>query len=262
MGASDYYNTGGGSLEFTPIENGALGTKVPFGQTENIAFSTEIEELKHDNTENAVTYEDIAILKKVTGTLNIDTLEISPLMLSRAFLGDNNSVTVAENAIATTASKGFVTATALDTAYAIGVKRLDVSTIVVKDDTDTTTYVLDTDYTLSTVNEVTSITALSTGDITVGDVLHITANNATYVDVSIETFTKTKLEGVLTFTGKPANGVAYTYTFHRVSLLASGDFSLKSSDEFSTLSFEGTMLSSELVTGEGLSKLLTVTGIE
>lgn len=260
---SKYYNTGGGSLKFTPIVNGVLGAEEEFGQTENIGFSTEIETLTHDNTETNVTYEDMNILKKVTGKLNIETLEISPVMLTRAFLGTNNTSSVIADAIAGTASLGFVTATALDTAYPIGVKHLDTATIVVKDDTDVTTYVLGTDYTLSTVNNVTMITfPTSGGTIVATDVLHITADNSAYDDISIEGFIDSKLEGVLTFTSDTANGVSYVYTFHRVSILASGDYTLKSSEDFAKLSFEGTMLASELVSGDGISKLFKIEGTE
>lgn len=260
---SKYYNTGGGALKFTPIINGVLGTEEEFGQTENISFSTEIETLTHDNTETNVTYEDMNILKKVTGSLNIETLEISPAMLTRAFLGANNTNAVIADAIAGTASLGFVTATALDTEYAIGVKHLDDSTIVVKDDSDVTTYVLDTDYTLNRVGDITYIKFLTSGGtIVADDVLHITADNSAYDDISIEGFIDTKLEGVLTFISDTANGVAYTYTFHRVSLLASGDYSLKSSEEFAKLTFEGTMLASELVSGDGVSKLFKIEGAE
>lgn len=260
---SKYYNTGGGSLKFTPIVNGVLGTEEEFGQTENISFTTDVETLTHDNTETSTTYEDMSILKKVTGSLNIETLEISPEMLTRAFLGANNTSAVSANAIGTTASLGFVTATALDTAYPIGVKHLDVATIVVKDDSDITTYVLDTDYTLSTMGDTTYITFLTSGGtIVADDVIHITADNSAYSDISIEGFINSKLEGVLTFTSDTANGVAYTYTFHRVSLLASGDYSLKSSEEFAKLTFEGTMLASELISGDGISKLFKIEGTE
>ncbi len=263
MGAkSKYYNTGGGELFFTPIVNGVLGTEEEFGQTENISFSTEVETLTHDNTESCTTYEDMNILKKVTGTLNIETLEISPEMLTRAYLGSNNTSAVGANAISGQASLGFVTATALDMAYEIGVKYLDTATIVVKDDSDTTTYVEGVDYTISTAKNVSSITALGTGSIVAGDELHITADNSAYNDISVEGFIDSKLEGVLRFESCASNGVSYTYTFHRVSLLASGDFTLKSSEDFARLSFEGTMLASELVSGEGVSKLFKIEGSE
>lgn len=259
---SKYYNTGGGELYFSKLVNGVLETEVAFGQTENITFSSEIETLKHDNTEGAVTVEDLSILKKVTGKLAIDTVEVSPDMLVRAFLGSNNSSAVGANVIAVDATLGYVTATLLDTAYPIGVKYLDEATIVVKDATDITTYVLNTDYSLSTTNGVTSITALTGGAITALAVIHVTGNNSAYSDILIEAFIDTKLEGQVRFVSKPANGVAYTYTFHKVSLLASGDFALKSAEEFATISFEGDMLASELVVGAGQSKLFKIEGSE
>jgi len=261
MAKSKYYNTGGGSLKFTPIVDGVLGTEEDFGQTENISFSTEIETLTHDNTETCTTYEDMNILKKVTGKLNIETLEISPTMLVRAFLGKDNSAEVIENTIATTPADGFVTNTVHGDAYAIGVKHLDDSTIVVKDDTDITTYVLGTDYTLNRMGNITYITFIG-ATIIAGDILHITADNVAYNDISIEGYIETKLEGVLTFTSCSANGVSYTYTFHRVSLLASGDYMLKSSEEFVKIAFEGTMLASELISGDGISKLFKIEGTE
>jgi len=263
MAQSKYYNTGGGQLRFTPIVNGVLGTKADFGQTENVAFSTEVETLTHDNTESCTTYEDMNILKKVTGKLNIETLEISPDMLTKAFLGTDNSVAQIADAIAGTPALGFVTATALDTAYPIGVKHLDTATIVVKDDADSVTYILDTDYTLETTGNVTYITfPTSGGTIVADDILHITADNVGYNDISIEGFTETKLEGVLEFASCASNGVSYIYTFHRVSILASGDFALKSSEEFAKLTFEGTMLASELISGDGISKLFKIEGSE
>lgn len=91
--------------------------------------------------------------------------------------------------------------------------------------------------------------------------LHVTANNAAYNDISIEAFTQSKIEGQLRFVSAPANGVAYQYTFHKVSLLASG-ISLKSAEELAKLSFEGTMLASELITGTGESKLFKIVGVE
>ena len=259
---SKYYNTGGGELFFTPITNGVLGSESAFGQTENVTFSSEIETLTHDNTEGKTIFEDMNILKKITGKIAIDTVEISPDMLSKAFLGTNNSTPIIADAITGTASLGFVTCTELDVAYDIGVKHLDVGTIVVKDDTDTTTYTLDTDYTLTTKGDVTTITAKTGGAITALDVVHVTADNVAYSDIRIEAFMNSKLEGKLRFVSQSANGTSYTYTFHKVSLLASGDFMLKSPEELAKLSFEGAMLASELVTGNGESKLFKIEGSE
>lgn len=254
MAQSKYYNTGGGKLYIRPLVNGVLGAKEEFGQTEDIAFSTEVENLTHNNTETNVVYEDMNILKKITGKLSINTIEISPAMLTRAFLGTNFTANVA-SAVGSTNNN---VVAVLDVAVPIGTKHL--SNVVVKDVTDVTTYVEGTDYTLNLVTG--EITALSTGSILESDVLHITFDNASYDDIRIEAFLNSKIEGELTFVSDTANGVEYVYTFHRVSLLASGDFSLKSAEDFSTLSFEGTMLASELITAQNESKLFKIEGTE
>ena len=94
------------------------------------------------------------------------------------------------------------------------------------------------------------------------DTCNLTYDNAAYTDHRVEAFIKSKLEGKLVFKSCASNGLNYTYTFHKVSLLASGDFGLKSPTEFSKLSFEGTMLSSDLVSGDGLSKLFKIEASE
>lgn len=254
MAQTKYYNTGGGELKFTPIVDGVAGTEIDFGQTENISFAIETETLTHDNTESCTTFEDMNILKKVTGALTIETLEISPEMLERAYLGDLTRTAVAS----ATATLANVTVTLLDTAYYIGDKFL--SNVVVQDATDTTTYVEGTDYTIDYDKGL--ITALSTGAISALDVLHVTYDNAAYDDINIEGFIQSKIEGILKFNSCAAQGISYTYTFHRVSLLASGDYSLKSSDDFVKLTFEGTMLASDLISGAGLSKLFKIEGAE
>ena len=254
MANSKYYNTGGGELYFTPIVDGALGTEVAFGQTENVSFNISVETITHDNTESCTTFEDMNILKKITGKLTIETLEISPDNLERAYLGKKVSTNVA----AGTAVSDTVTFTTLDTAYYVGVKYL--SNVVVKNSDDSVTYVEGTDYTVNYDKGL--ITALSTGAIGAGDTCNLTYDNAAYIDHNVEAFIKSKLEGKLVFKSCAATGLNYIYTFHKVSLLASGDFNLKSPTEFSKLSYEGTMLASDLVSGDGVSKLFKIEASE
>jgi len=248
---TEYYNTGGGELYFTPIVNGVLGIEKPFGQTEDIKFSTSVEKLTHDNTEGTTTFEDISVLKKVTGSINIDTVEISPDMLTTAFLGTSFVTQVG----ASTATEATVAISALDTVTPIGKKIL--SEVIVQNEAKDTTYVEGTDYVIDYQNG--TINALSTGAISVGNVV-VTFDNGAYEDIRVEAFLNSKIEGVLRFVGKSATGVSYVYTFHKVSLIASGDFSLKSATEFAKLSFEGAMLASDLITANGVSKLFKIEG--
>jgi len=245
-----YYNTGGGELFFTPIENGVLGVEAPFGQTENVSFSSTVETITHDNTEGDVTFEDMNLLSKITGKITVDSIEISPEMLTKAFLGTRYVTSVS----ASTGVTVPVTISNLDVNTYIGVKQ--VSNVTVSDDGDTITYVEGVDFTLDLTNGM--ITALSTGSILADDILHVTYDNAAYNDIRVEAFMESKLEGVLRFVGRSASGLNYTYTFHKVSLLASGDFALKSATEFAKISFEGSMLVSDLINATGVSKLFKI----
>ena len=252
---SKYYNTGGGELKFTPIENGVLGTKVDFGQTENMDFSTSVETIKHDSTEGSVAFEDLNILKKVTGKLSIATVEISPEMLGRGTLSD---VTTIDTPKATATKLDDYVVNGLDTKHLLGTKFM--SNVDVENSDDSTTYVEGTDYTMS--YDEGAITILSSGGIADGDKIDITFDNAHYADYNLEGYTKSKIEGVLEFVSHAANGLSYTYTFHKVSLLASGSFSLKSDKDLAKISFDGVLLSSEFVTGDGVSKLFNIKSTE
>jgi hypothetical protein len=254
MAQVKYYNTGGGALYFTPIVNGAYTTEEDFGQTENVAFSTEQETLTHDNTEGCTTFEDINILQKVTGTITIDTVEISPDMLTKAYLGTKYVTSVPAGADITET----ITSVVLDTPTAMAVK--NITNVKVKDSTDTVTYVEGTDYTVGTKQG--TVTVLSTGTIAAGDEINVTYDNQAYDDIRIEAFQNAKLEGRLRFAGCSSSGISYVYTFHKVSLLASGDFNLKSPTELQQLSFTGTLLATDLVSGDGVSKLFKIEGTE
>ncbi len=254
---SKYYSTGGGELYFTPITEGSYGTEVDFGQTENINFASEVETLTHDNTENSVMVEDLSILKKITGTLNIETVEISPEMLTRAFLGNDNSANI--NADGTLAE---IVAVVMDTEYELELKHLTLTSVTA----DTAgVLALDDDYSLRVVNNVTYITYITGGSagLVADETITYVSTNLAYSDIEIEGFLNSKLEGKLRFVSAPANGIAYEYTFYRVSLLASGDFMLKSSEELAKLSFEGKMLASEIDgDGSATSKLFKIEGTE
>ena len=252
---SKYYSTGGGELKFTPIVNGVLGTEVDFGETENVDFSTTVETIKHDNTEGAVAFEDLNILKKVTGKLLITTVEASPAMLERAMLADLDTHHVDK---ATGTKLDDYVVNGLDVAHFLGTKFM--SNVVVENSDDSTTYVEGTDYTMQ--YDAGKITILSSGGIADGDKIDITFDNAEYNDYNLEGYEKTKIEGILVFQSHAANGLSYVYTFHKVSLLASGNFSLKSDKDIAKLSFDGVILASELVTGDGVSKLFNIKATE
>ncbi len=254
---SKYYSTGGGELFFTPISDGAYGTETAFGQTENVAFSAEVETLIHNNTENSVMVEDLSLLKKITGKISLDTVEISPEMLTKAYLGENNT-----SGVTADGTLNDIASVVMDTEYELELKHLTLTSVTA----DTAgALTLDDDYSIRVENNVTYITFITGGSagLVADETITFVSTNLAYNDISIEGFLNSKLEGKLRFVSAPANGVAYMYTFYRVSLLASGDFNLKSAEELSKLSFEGTMLASEIDgDGSATSKLFKIEGTE
>ena len=89
-----------------------------------------------------------------------------------------------------------------------------ITAIVVKDSTDTITYVLDTDYTVVTVNNITTVTFIG-ATILVGDTVNITWSIELFetdkTNKILWTSVIEKLDFVLDW-GKKVNGVFYPFT--------------------------------------------------
>ncbi|SDP69722.1 phage tail tube protein [Desulforhopalus singaporensis] len=148
--------------------NGNFGEVFPAGNVTDFQIIPDAEELEIISTGNADYGQaaDTMIDAKPTkcsfsvNRFNIDTL-------ANAFMGSY---------AARTASAGTVDAGDPEdvTAYSDGISRLnhiDISNLVIKDETDTTTYVLDTDYEIVDA-KLGLIKVLSTGSISGGDTLH------------------------------------------------------------------------------------------
>lgn len=117
--------------------------------------------------------------------------------------------------------------------------------ILVQDDTDTTTYVAGTDYSLSTQDaKVGRIFTITGGSITDADDLHITYQYATSTYTEIYAFKQTQLEGKLRFVSDNPAGTQQEVLIHRVSLAPSGDTAYIG-DDWSTLAFTGEVLKDE-----------------
>jgi len=127
-----------------------------------------------------------------------------------------------------------------------------ISAVTVKDTTDVTTYVLDTDYKVDL--ELGRIFIIVGGAITDLDELLVSFTFATLnAKTEIRGLTTSKLEGALKFISRNANKATeseWEYNFHQVSLTADGDFGLIS-DEFATLNLKGSAEKNEVVGGSG-----------
>jgi len=125
------------------------------------------------------------------------------------------------------------------------------TTVTVKDETDTTTYVQGTDY------EVTAagLKILSTGSITDGEVLHVDYDNkgTNVLEALVESGSEVRvvLDGINDATGKPV-----TVKVHRWKPSPTTGLGLIS-DSFATFTIEGEVLADETIQAAGKSKFFS-----
>ena len=225
----------GGALFIEPYatDGVTLGAKIAFGTTDEITLSTEVEKVQHNDTETKESVLDGDYVVGRTVTLSFTTADISPTMLSRAYLGSTSAVTQSAAVDVAVVTAAVVIGGRYNTGYR------NVTSVVVKDVTDATTYVEGTDYTLAKKGGY--IVILDGGSISATDVLHLTVNAPAGTGTLINAMQLDALQGRLTYTGEASIGDSHEYVLEKVSLNASGDVALKSG-EFTTISFEGSAL--------------------
>jgi len=243
--STDFINTGGGKLYIEPFVDGVLnGKRTYFGITENVNLTTEVSYLEHKNTETSVTKTDKKLQKSVGATLSFATAEISIPMLARAYGGKiTQKVQTAQVATAVT-----LASVSIGAFYEIGFYK--ITTLVVKDSTDATTYVEGTDYSVDAGSGIIEILEGTT--IVDGSALNLTVTADAYTGSLMAGLKGDALEARLVFISDPLAGKRFKYTFKKVSINASGDFGLKGED-FAILNFEGSALADDTVTDATLS---------
>lgn len=168
---------------------------------------------------------------RITGSsLSMTFNRYDPQLLAAAFMG---------SAVSATAAAGAYTATITgikDRWVETGVIGLD--TCVVKDQTDTTTYVAGTDY---EVNKRTGMIKVLTTDLH-GDTLHVSGNTLEKTGSRITAGTQSVVNVALRLDGKNlATGGNVLVTVWQVQLRSETDFDFMGED-FPELAFTGTMI--------------------
>lgn len=224
----------GGALFIEPYatDGVTLGAKIAFGTTDEITLSTEVEKVQHNDTETKESVLDGDYVVGRTVTLSFTTADISPTMLSRAYLGSTSAVTQVAAVDVAVVTAAVVIGGRYNTGYR------NVTSVVVKNVTDTITYVEGTDYTLAKKGGYIVILG---GSISAAAILHLTVNAPAGTGTLINAMQLDALQGRLTYTGEASVGDSHEYVLEKVSLNASGDVALKSG-EFTTISFEGSVL--------------------
>lgn len=148
----------------------------------------------------------------------------------------------AGSAVDLTAASGSFTATvtAIEDKW-VPLGELNVSAVVVKDATEVTTYVENTDYVLNA--RVGMIKVLSTGAISSDDVLKISGTKAAATGYKITGGTNPVINVGLYLDGKNyVNGSDLKLRVWKAQLRAEGDFDLLAQGGFPELGFTGTMI--------------------
>jgi len=215
------YTISKGILMFQP--NGSTGFE-DFGNVSELKIKEEIEKKEHyESRTDAAKRDDITgIRNKASGSFTLDS--ISKENMTKWFLG-----TSAESSqTAATGSTASITVGTLNSWQKVGSYEID--SLVVKDETDVTTYVPNTDYKVN--NTTGMIQILSTGSISVGDVLHLTYNEASVSISTINAATTTDIRGIVLFSADPLRGNVMDIEGY-ATLTPSGEYSAIGEDYIS-----------------------------
>lgn len=167
-------------------------------------------------------------------TIKITLNQLDPETMAMAFLGDKAALSVAGGSVADEA----VTAK-LDKWVDLAKRNIDDESVVVQDVTDTTTYVEGTDYEIN--YRLGMIKALSTGDISDGDVLHADYDHSAETGSEIEGATQPLIKAKLKLDGKNyVNGKNVLVNVYYAELKPSSAVDFLS-DDFLPLELEGTL---------------------
>ena len=216
MGANLQLQGGSIYLEEYNTDGTTLQAMIYPGTTDMLSFNTDLEKIEHNDTEEEEQVLDGEDVIKRNMTIAFTTADINDTFNALAYLSSSTDFTQ-------TASPGeavTLSAVALDGVANIGF--YDLSNLVVQDDTDTTTYVLGTDYTFD--RKWGTFIALSTGSITALDDLHLVFDAAEITaGKNLSSFQVDKREYRMTYQGRSSKGRNERHVFEKVSIAMEGD---------------------------------------
>ena len=248
--------TGGGRLYFAKKNaDGSFDNPMYFGKTDGITMSTSVEFKEHFDTEGCTPLLDARYPSSLATEVKFSTSEITLEMQNRAFLG--NIITTAQ----TTASDEpiIIPTEEVTEGSVVMIEKYNVTALVVKDETDTTTYIEGTDYEFDArVGFITIIPILDGGAIATGDILHLTVSYPDFTINTSATMKNSALNGRFEVVTSSQTGNNYRYIFKNLSVTQDGDFAIKSPDDIGSLSFNGSALVDSTTVSGTLSDYLDI----
>ena len=228
--------TGGGRLYYQKLNSdGSYEPLMYFGKTDGISFSTSVEWKEHFDSEGCTQLLDAKYPSKKSAEIKFDTSEITLEMQNKAFLGD----IVETNQVIATAEAIVVSGALVKEGSIVDIGYYNATILLVKDETDVTTYVEGTDYNFDAKSGYISIIAGQ--GITTGDILHLTVTAPAITMNTSATMKQSALQGRFIVITSSQTGNNYKYTFKNVSVTQDGEFLLKG-EEIGKLSFSGSAM--------------------
>lgn len=247
--ANKYYS---GQGRFYVAERTVAGKPTGFvelGNVPSMEISIETTKFEHKESMSGQRAVDLSIVQEKKGTFTMTLESLDPVNLALALWGQSSVV-----------ASGSVLVGAPEAVVAYLGKRVPlahpgVAAVVVKDSTDTTTYVVGDDYAVDLVNGV--ITPLTGGDIDELDVLHV---SYTFVaGTKVDAFTETSMERWLRFEGlNTIDGKAVIIDMFKASLDPLSGYALIN-EELGSVEITGSILYDDLQTGD--SKFFSQTNV-
>ncbi|MEW6485793.1 MAG: hypothetical protein AB1423_14470 [Pseudomonadota bacterium] len=218
---TESYTIGRGKLLFQPDGYADSGFE-DLGNCPDFKITVGTDKKEHISSREGLQTKDLEVVIKQTATGQFSLDEPKIENIKRFIMSDAGSSSV-QSAGNDASAQDFVAD--LDRWIDLGKKNL--TTVVVKDSTETTTYVEGTDYTLD--KDAGLLKALSTGSITDDEALKITRTWGAATITQANAAKATTVKGHVWFVGNPATGRKLEVKGY-VSLLPNGDISLISDD--------------------------------
>lgn len=212
------------------------------GNTPECSFTIEAETLDHFSSDEGINEKDESVPLSTTRSGSFTTDNIDPENLAYFFFGEAGTLAVSTATVAAEpvgpVYGGYTYKLGVTDSVPMGQSNLIQHTapstnIIVKDDTDTTTYDEGDDYTVDLNTGM--VTIVDGGAIADGDTIHVTYKTSAH-SVARVVSGSMPIEGSMRFVSTNPKGKLYDYFMPWVKITPNGDFALKG-DEWQVIPF-------------------------
>jgi len=220
--------------------SGELLGERDIGNCPELSYNVALSKLEHFNSRSGLKSKDKEVITQITPSLKFTVDEISIENFNMMSLGTSSTITQ-------TAATDFTETINAKLGYRVDLDKRAISNLVVKDSTDTTTYVSGTDYLVDTSKKDDIIGRIyfpEGSSITDDEELNLTYDYGDVTYTLIKGLADTSFEAQLRFVSDNPVGPQIEFTAWKVNITVDGDTSFIG-DDWSKLSFTGEILKDE-----------------